>query len=434
MKPIFLIFLTFFVSSFFFSCSKKKADVLKYMMWGQPEEVKAVQGFLKQFHKKNPDTKVELIHAPDSDYYVKLQILIAGNEPPDIMYMDSNAYPGYIEKGALFDMTDYIKNDPDSTSSPFNLKDYFSQAEKPFLYNGRYYGLSKDFTSFVLYYNKDLFDAAGLQYPNKNWTWQDFRKAAIALTKDKNSDKIIDQFGFVFETWLGYWISWIRQNGGKIYDSSRGQYVIGVEPFLEKNVETLQFLYDLMYKDHCVPTIQEANDMKGAQLFETGRVAMATYGRWRTLELKNVPFNWDIAELPHKKQKVSTLFTVAYSISKTSKQKLKAWKLIKFLLGPQGQIATAESCLAIPSLRSVAFSEHFLKPKALPRRIDVGAFFRSLKYSEPLPANSNVQLFNDTINRYLENIFLKKKDIRKTLILLQEELEKLEKTEKARSI
>lgn len=434
MKRIFLIFLAFFVGSVFFSCSKNKSDVLKYMMWGQPAEVKAVRGFLKQFQKSNPDTKVELIHAPDSDYYVKLQILIAGNETPDIMYMDSNAYPGYIEKRVLFDMTEYIKHDPDKTSPPFKLKDYFSQAEKPFLYNGRYYGLSKDFTSFVLYYNKDLFDEAGVQYPNKNWTWQDFRKAAIALTKDKNGDKIIDQFGFVFETWPGYWISWIRQNGGKIYDTSKGQYVIGAEPFLEKNVETLQFLYNLMYEDHCVPTVQEANDMKGAQLLETGRVAMATYGRWRTLELKNVPFNWDIAELPHKRQKASTLFTVAYSISKTSKQKLKAWKLIKFLLGPQGQTATAESCLAIPSLRSVAFSEHFLKPKALTRSINVGAFFSSLKYSEPLPANSNVQLFNDTISRYLEDIFLNKKNIRKTLIQLQENLEKLERAEKTRSI
>jgi len=152
---------------------------------------------------------------------------MSAGTPPDVMYMGSDYFPGYVIKGTLLDLTPFIKNDPDTNLPPFNIDDYFPEVVKPFIYKGRYYGIPKDFTTLALYYNKDIFDKMGIKYPKEGWTWKDFKETAIKLTQDFNGDGLIDQFGFVLELWLGYWISWIRQNGGKVYDEATGKYVIG---------------------------------------------------------------------------------------------------------------------------------------------------------------------------------------------------------------
>lgn len=418
---LFLLSIIFLIT---YACvSTKEKHTLTYLMWGRPEEIKAVQKFITEFNKIYPEIKVNVIHT--AQYYDKLKTMIAGGEPPDVMYMGSEYFPGYVARGTLLDLTPYIENDPDTKLKKFNIKDYFPETVKPFMYNGRYYGIPKDFTTMVVYYNKDLFDKEGIEYPNRNWTWEEFKNAAIKLTKDTDGDGIIDQFGFVFESWVGYWISWIRQNDSDIYDEKTGKYVIGKEPYLSRNVETFQFLYDLMYKYHCAPTLQETRDMEGTQLLETGKVAMCTYGRWRTLELKNVTaFRWDVAELPYKRKRATTLFTVCYSISKDSKNKLDAWKLVKFLVGEKGQIETAESCLAVPSLKPIAYSSHFLAPAAIPK-VNAKAFLNGLSYAKTTPPHPNAQLLNDTIQRYLDEIFINKKPIRETLIQLQKEIDRI---------
>lgn len=415
----------------FISCGGDKGIVLRYMMWGKPEEIRAVQNFIREFQKIYPEIEVRIIHT--SSYNDKLKTMFAGGDAPDVFYMGSEHFPGYVARDTLLDITDFIKNDPETNLPPFSIKDYFKETLQPFMYKGRYYGIPKDFTTMVLYYNKDLFDAAGVKYPARSWTWDDFKRAAQALTRDTNGDEITDQFGFVFESWLGYWISWIRQNDGKVYDESTGKYVIGREPYLSRNVETFQYIYDLMYKYHCAPTLQETRDMEASQLLETGKVAMATYGRWRTLEMKHVKaFAWDVAELPYKRKRASTLFTVCYSISKNSRYKEAAWKLVKFLVGEKGQIETAQSCLAVPSLKPIAYSDHFLAPAVLPR-INAQAFLNSISYSEISPPHPNAQLLNDTINLYLDRIFIEKQPIRETLIQLQKEIDKISKEEEEKS-
>ncbi len=431
-KMIFLFSVIFLTAVIIFNgCfggKKKNKNEITLLMWGRAEEIKAVDNFIKEFNKIYPDIKVRRIHT--SQYYDKLQTMIAGGTPPDVLYMGSDYFPSYVKKDSLLDLTPYIENDPETNLPPFNIKDYFKETVKPFMFKGKYYGIPKDFTTMVLYYNKDIFDREGIKYPDANWTWNDFRKVAKSLTKDLNGDGRIDQYGFVFETWLGYWISWIWQNNGKIFDEKRGKYVIGKEPYLSRNVETLQFLYDLMYKYKVAPTIQETHDMGTSELFETGKIAMCTYGRWRTLELKNKrTFRWDVAVLPKNKKRASALFTVCYAIAKNSKHKLEAWKLLKFLVGKEGQISTAESCLAVPSLKSIALSKHFFEPQALSIKVNAKVFLDQLKYSYIMPATDYAPEVNDIINRNMDEIFVNKKPIKEVLIKIQNEIDKLYKSE-----
>ncbi len=429
MKRLLIIGITILlISLFFFSCSKKDKNTVTFLMWGTPEEIRAVNGFIKEFNKTYPSIKVKRINV--QEYYNKLQTMIAAGTPPDVMYMGSEYLPTYASKDTLLDLTPYIKNDPDIKTEKFKANDYFKEVMDPFKYKGKVYGIPKDFSTMVLYYNKDIFDKEGIKYPDKSWTWVDLKKAAIALTK-KNKNGTMKHYGFLFESWVGYWISWIWQNGGEIYDEKSGKYVIGKEPYLTKNTETLQFIYDLMYKYHASPTMEETRDMGTSKLFEAGNVAMCTYGRWRVLELMNVKtFKWDVAVLPMMKKRGSTLFTVSYSIAKDSKKKEDAWKLVKFLVGKAGQVNTAESCIAVPSLKSIAYSEHFFKPKALSVQINAAVYLEQLSYSKPMPANPKAQELNDMISRYMDDIFVNKKPVRDVLIDLQKDIEILESKKK----
>ncbi len=425
-KKIFYLFLSLLILSILaINCprkSEKRRVKLTYLMWGRAEEISAVKGFIDEFEKRFPDIKVEVIHA--QEYYSKLQTMMSAGTPPDVMYMGSDYFPGYVSKGTLLDLTPFIKNDPDTNLPPFNINDYFPEVVKPFIYKGRYYGIPKDFTTLALYYNKDIFDKMGIKYPKEGWTWKDFKETAIKLTQDFNGDGLIDQFGFVLELWLGYWISWIRQNGGKVYDEATGKYVIGKEPYLSRNAEAIKFLYDLMYKYHCVPTLQETRDMGTSQLFETGKVGMCTYGRWRTLELKHASFRWDVAPLPRGKKKASVLFTVCYSISSQSKHKKEAWKLVKFLVGEIGQKFTAQSGLAVPSLKSIAYSDYYLKPPGIPV-VNAAIFRDQIPFARVTPPHPRAPELNEIIERHMEEIFVKHKPIKKELKAIQKEIDEL---------
>lgn len=425
MRKVTVVFILISLSVFIlFQCGKKKGEnTISLMMWGESEEIRAVDGFIDEFKKVYPQVDVERIHV--KEFYNKLQTMIAAGTPPDVMYMGSEYFPTYASKGALMDLSPYIKNDSDDKIGKFKINDYFKEVMKPFKYNGKYYGVAKDFSTMVLYYNKDLFDQEGLKYPDKSWTWDDLRKTAKALTKKTKSGAM--QYGFVFESWIGYWVSWVRQNGSKIFDESTKKYVIGKEPYLTKNTETLQYIFDMMYKDHSCPTMEETRDLGTARLFESGKVAMCTYGRWRVLELKNVKtFKWDVAVLPKKHKRASTLFTVCYSIANASKQKLNAWRLLKFLVGKVGQINTAESCIAVPSQKSVAYSQHFFKPKALSYQVNANAYLDQISYAEPMPPHEKAQEINDIITRHLDEIFMEKKSIRETLITIQQEIDAIQ--------
>ena len=182
-KLIYLITGLLFLSTLILTnCGRKSAkNEITLLMWGRAEEIKAVDNFIEKFNKIYPDIKVNRIHS--AQYYDKLQTMMASDTPPDVLYMGSEYFPTYVSKNTLLDLTPFIKNDPDTNTAKFNIKDYFKETLKPFMYKKSYYGIPKDFTTLVLYYNKDLFDKEGIEYPTDKWTWVDFRKAAKALTK-----------------------------------------------------------------------------------------------------------------------------------------------------------------------------------------------------------------------------------------------------------
>ncbi len=386
------------------------ATTVKLMIWGAPDEVATVQSYCDKFEAANPGIRVKIEHAPDMGYRQKLQMRIAGDDMPDVFYVGHDDFPELRALGALADLTDHLEAD-----EGLSREDFYEEVFRGFVEDDRVYGIAKDFAVLVLYYNRDLFDKWGLPYPNAEWTWSpegkdDFVEACRRLTVDDNGDGVPEEYGFVVETWLGEWIPWVWQNGGEIMgedEDGTERWLLDDPRYLEKNAEAIQFLADLMNVHKVAPTRSAAKQQGTSELFKTGRVGMCTYGRWMCMQFKHLDeFDWNVTVLPKRERRAATLFSVCYGIAERSEHKDEAWKLVSFLTGRDGQVATAESGQAIPSMRAIATSDHFLAAPALEgTEYDPQPNLDSIPYSRPFTETVHFQIINDVLTRSLDPVW-----------------------------
>ncbi|MGC8870344.1 MAG: ABC transporter substrate-binding protein, partial [Brevinematia bacterium] len=378
---------------------------LVFMYWGSPEEKEVVLNYINQFTNQNPNVEIEGIHVDSLSFGQKLKTMIAGGTPPDVFYLDIEDFSGLASRGELLQLDDFVNKD----AQEVNVSDFFEAPFNEFKYKGKLYGIAKDFTTLVLYYNIDLFDKYGIGYPNDNWTWDDFLNASKKLTKDLNGDGVIDQYGFVIETWANWWRNWVYANGGTFFDES-GKFVLGKQPYLKANAEAIQFLADLINVHKVAPKISASRDFGGGEaMFVDGRAGMAAYGRWATLRFRDITkFKWNVAQMPKGKvRRASTLFTVAYCIHSKTKNPELAWKLVKFLSSPQIQKDVAESGLAIPIRKSVAYSDAFLKAPAIVKnqpQVDSKVYLDALQYVTDFKRPVKWVEIRDILDEYMQKI------------------------------
>ena len=142
---------------------------LTYGIWDKNQEP-AMQQIISDFQKQNPNISVNIQLTPNADYWTKLQTAATAGTAPDVFWMNGPNFQLYASNGQL------APNDLVKTSDyPKALVDLYS-------YQGKVYGAPKDFDTVGVWYNKKLFDAAGVAYPKAGWTWDDLKAAAKALT------------------------------------------------------------------------------------------------------------------------------------------------------------------------------------------------------------------------------------------------------------
>lgn len=334
-----------------------KPVTIKLGMWSSsPAETKIVNDQLAAFKQKYPNINVQ-IETIVGDYMQKLQTEIASNTAPDIFYLDSMPAPQLMSSGVLEPLDDYIKK------NNVDVNDFEPSLLAAFQWQGKTYGLPKDFNTLALFYNKDMFKAAGINEPPK--TWDELRADAQKLTK--NGVK-----GLVLSSDLARFEAFINQNGGSVYKDGK------VTLNLSENAQALDFYTGLITKDKVADTPQNLGGGWNGDAFAAKKAAMAIEGGWMIPFLKDKApdLNYGIAELPAGKQKSTMAFTVAYVMNKNSKYKDEAFKLIEFLTSKEGQQFVVDSGLALPSRKSM---EEGFKAK-YPER---AAFIDSASYSVP---------------------------------------------------
>jgi len=391
--------------------------VITFKMWGDPEERVAVYRVLQAFQKEH-DIGIKVVHSDSLSYSDKLQAMFAGGTPPDVFYLHIQDFYNYSSRGLLYPLDEFAR-DPS-----FDLEDFYPELLKAFTFGDSLYGIPKDWTTFVLYYNMDLFDEAGVEYPNAKWTWDDFLQAAQKLTRDKTGDGIIDQYGILIETWADWYNVWVYQNNGKIFDED-GNWVFARARYLDNNAQAIQFLGDMINKYRVAPDIATALQLGNYESFMNGRAAMCMYGRWAMLHFKDIRnFRWDYSVPPKNKRQATSIVAVSLAISSETKNPDAAWKLIEFVTSYEGQVFTAEAGLAVPSRRSLVNSESYLKapevilnqPHLAMNSSKEDPFIQALDFAVWVPANPYWLEIRAKLDEQLEDVFLGNRDAKSVIL------------------
>ncbi len=309
---------------------------ITFMVWGNIFEIQAYQRMVDKFNQSQKDVFVNLQSTSWGAYFQTLQNRIAANNAPDVFVMDGAYFDNFAKEGVFYNLTNLMKD--------IDLSKYYFEPTAC-EYNGIFYGAPKDITiGGILYYNKNLFDKAGLTYPNWDWTWQDWLDAAKKLT---NIDA--NKWGMYIPTYGEgglYQIIWGA--GGHILNSDRTQFTLTTPDTLKG----LQFMYDVRYKYYVNPS---ESYMQGlSDPFMTGNFGTVLGLSSSIVGYKSLPFKWGIAPIPKGPAgRYMSINQLSYVVSAQSKNIKADWQFIEFLIGPEGQKIMAENGQAIPALKSV---------------------------------------------------------------------------------
>ena len=333
---------------------KGKAPVeIKVAFWGGPDELKIISGAIDEWQKSHPDIAVRLEHTPYRGYVDKLLTRIAGHSAPDIICTEVDLFVTFQSKDVLLDLTPYIAKDPE-----LNIKEFYPEIINRFTVKGKLYAIPRDTAPYAcVYYNKKLFDEAGVPYPTDDWNVLDLLDKAKKLTKFDKEGRVT-QYGFY--TWA--WPNFVYAFGGSLVDNVNNPTKCTLDS--KESLEGLNFYSDLInkYKVHPTATAMTSLAMGVQGMFMTDRLAMFASGIWETPGLRKIDnFNWDVALFPKGPSGIRAFGTggSGYCILKNSSHPDEAFEVVKALAGRIGEARLADTGLAQPAIMDITNSEHW---------------------------------------------------------------------------
>ncbi|WP_077613200.1 ABC transporter substrate-binding protein [Clostridium sp. Marseille-P2415] len=305
------------------------SGTLTVAIWDKNQEPGLTE-IMKDFTEET-GIKTQIQVTPWEQYWTMLEAGATGGSLPDVFWMHSNEIARYSEYGMLLDLTDRIKS-----SDKLDMDKFPKDIVEIYNWEGtKQYAVPKDIDTIALWYNKTMFDEAGLPYPDQDWTWETFANAAKKLTKPDGS-----QYGFALRPTNDQagWNNIVYDMGG--YVISQDKKSSGFSQ--EGTVKALTFLTGLMKEGYAPPYEVIAENTEEA-LFEAGKVAMITQGSWMLPELCNndyVKANCDIAVLPKDAEtgrRVSIYNGLGWAASANTGMPEEAWKLIEYMGSKEAQ-------------------------------------------------------------------------------------------------
>ncbi|MDZ4763127.1 MAG: sugar ABC transporter substrate-binding protein [Chloroflexota bacterium] len=285
-----------------------------------------------------PGASVDLQVQPWGQYWDLLSTNAAGGDLPDVFNMSQDRFFQYASNDALLDLQPYLDADNvDQTVWGSGMIDPYRWGE-----NNDLYAAPVNWDTVAVYYNKDLFDAAGVAYPTADWTWDDFATVSAALT-----DPAADVYGSaVYSEYQAGYANWIASTGiPPVVGASRTQCTLD-DPASLDALNYLKGLYDEGYMPS-ISVIGGASADDSFNFWLAGRVAMVSGGSWKLpAALEQTTFNWDVVQLPlnpETERSRSMLHAVGYVASNRTETPALAANLIVFLASDEGQRYFAEA-------------------------------------------------------------------------------------------
>ena len=317
---------------------------LTFMGWeASPLETKAVEDGIAAFEAEYPNIKVTYTPGlAGAEYNAKILTSAAAGALPDVMFVAAESYRQIAGAGALMELTDMF-------DSNYSFDDFIESSRTIMDIDGHVYGISSCTVSPIIYYNKDVFDAAGVPYPSSDpaecWTIDEFREVAKSLTTE-------DVYGiYGLETVQDTLNAQLLSNGGARYNEDFTESIIN-SPESKEVFETIKAI---RVEDGSAPDAitLDAVGMSAAQMLETGKVAMLCDGSWALQELAASGMNIGMAPLPSYGEVLTTGQAHLHCISSTTAHPEEAWQFLQFLSGMDYQGALCKSGLWMPNRYSM---------------------------------------------------------------------------------
>ncbi len=360
--------------------------VMSFFAFDNPEVETAV---VAAFEAANPDIKVEFESVPMSDIFLKYKTLIAGNVAPDVMAFNyDNAYI-FGAMGALAPLDGFIAD------SGYDTSLIYKATLDMFKVDGVQYSMPATFSDVVLFYNKNLFDAAGLEYPNRNWTQTELKAAAMALTQDTNGDGKIDQWGYTFP----WWPVVLEMYGASIWNAETNTCTLNSP----EGVKAIQSIVDARFVDKYSPTADNLAEQGDWDMFIAGKLAMFPTGPWaiQPFNDKISGFTYDIAHMPAGDRQATHVYANSYGMSATSTNQEAAWRFIAFATGPEGTKIRQDGKYEISPVKAIA-ETYYLSALAGDDPEHAIVFMEVQDYAVPQPVHANWNQIFDAIQPELD--------------------------------
>ncbi len=373
--------------------------VMSFFAYDNPEVERAV---VDAFEAANPDIKVDFESVPMSDIFLKYKTLIAGGTPPDVMAMNfDNAYV-FGSMGALEPLDEYI------TKSGYDTSILFKSTLDMFKVEGVQYSMPATFSDVVLFYNKDMFDAAGIEYPSRDWQWEDLKKAASALTIDKDADGKIDQWGYTFP----WWPVVLEMYGASIW-SEDGKTCTLNSP---EGIKAIQSIVDARFVDKFSPTADQLAEQGDWDMFIAGKLAMFPTGPWAVQPFndKISGFTYDIAHMPAGDKQATHVYANAYAMAADSKNKEAAWRFIAFATGAEGTKIRQDGKYEISPVKEIA-EKYYLAALAGANPESAIVFMEVQDYAVAQPVHAHWSEIHDSIAPQLDLALTQAKTVKEAL-------------------
>lgn len=333
------------------SAASAEPTKITYMIWADDiANDKNLNAEIQLFNDSHPDVQVELIGVGWNDYTAKLQTLTAAGTPPDVIAIQNEG--DFVSKGFLLPLEDLMSEEG------FDPNRFLPGANDP-AFDGKIYGLRHDTAFWLLFYNKDYFDQAGVAYPPATgYTIDEFMQTACQLS---NGEEM--QWGMSNLHWIN---GILAKQQGLAYVTMDG--VDGAPQYRLDDPDTMawyQKVADFINVENCQPNADQSSSLGGSDAFLAGRTAMAFNGNWGFGDVgAKSTFNWGIAPIPGIAQ---PNIGMKIGIASGSKNIEAAWVFLKWLTyEPEATRFRAERGMGQPAIIDAEANEIFLNGENAP--------------------------------------------------------------------
>lgn len=366
---------------------------ITYGIWDSNQE-KGLRKMADEFEGKNPGIKIDIQVTGWSDYWTMLEAAATGGSLPDTFWMHSNEIYRYASNGMLMDLTDKINKSDD-----VKLSNYPEGLVKIYNLNNKQYAIPKDYDTIGIWYNKTMFDKAGISYPDETWNWDKLYEAAKKLTTGDGK-----QYGFLapLHNQEGYY-NFVYQNGGTIITDDK---VSGYDN--PKTIEAMKY-YVRFVSEGLSPKIFD--DAARAETLQNGLCAMGFFGSWNLSGFAANDYmtkNFNVTVLPSANDgKRASIFNgLGNAISANTKHPEEAWKWVQYLSSKEGQTKQAELGVAISAYNGTA--DAWINSN---KTFNIKCFVDMVKYAQIRPYSNTTAKWEDKAYEMLKGAFTGEKTV-----------------------